>query len=620
MLILLPREIFDNLDIRREKVKTALPLTTLFCCQMMKNEICNILIIDDEPLVRNLLVEILSQRYVCNSASSGEEALELLRKKEFSLVLTDINLGGINGIDMIPLILGPCPDTVIMMISGEQSMEKAISAMRIGAFDYIGKPLDLDHLEVTVERALNHHELLVQKRLHESELQRLVKERTEELTYLSYYDALTNLPNSILFEDRLSQALYQANRNKHKMALLYLSIDRFEQINESLGHKSGYELLKKVARRFQQKLPEEFTISRFDRNEFAVLVTQFNHSDDIVDSTSDLFDALQPPFTINGSQVFITCNIGISVFPDDAADEHNILRKGMAAHARSKEKGPGNYQFYRSGMNEKARNRLELENNLRKALENQEFEVYYQPKIDASTNKVSGAEALVRWNHPEKGLIYPAEFISLAEESGLIVPIGDWVFRSACRQLNLWEKNGLNPGRLSINISARQFQQKNLRNVIGQIISETGVAASSLELELTESALMADQDKSVKTLNSLKALGFKVSIDDFGTGYSSLSYLQQLPIDILKIDRSFTCNLPANKDDVTLVWTIIELAHNLRLEVVAEGVETEVQLNCLRDMGCDELQGYYFSPPITSHEFGKKFLRSNMAAYQSVFG
>ncbi len=567
----------------------------------------NILIIDDEPLIRNLIEEILKDEYSCKTAGSAEEALNILQTHKFNLVLTDINLGGMSGIELIPHIQASAPDTVIMMISGEKTIENAISAMRLGAFDYIGKPLDLDHIEVAVKRALEHHSLLVAKRLHETELEALVKQRTEQLLYLSYHDALTNLPNSVLFEDRLSQSIVQANRNNYSLAMFYLSIDRFDQVYDTLGHKLGYELLKEVAARLRVSVREDCTIARFEGNEFALLISQIKGTEDVVDMANDISKALEYPIFIDKKEIFVSFSIGISLFPDDALDEHKLLKNASAALARAKEQGGNNYQFYISGMNEKAVKRLTLENNLRKAVEREEFELHYQPKLDVKNGRMVGMEALVRWRSQDFGLVSPGDFIPLAEETGLIIPIGEWVLRTACAQHTLWNKKGFNPGVMSVNLSARQFQEQNLLEVVSEIIKKTGIDPFCLELELTESYLMRKPEDSIKTLNALKELGITLSIDDFGTGYSSLSYLKRLPIDILKIDQSFVQDVTSNPDDVELVLAITTLAHNLRLKVIAEGVETKEQLDFLKSIKCDEWQGYFFSKPVNPEIFEQLF-------------
>lgn len=575
-----------------------------------RNSNKNILIIDDEPPIRNLIAEFLKDNFACITADSAEEALKILRSSDINLVLTDINLGGMTGTEMIPHVHAASPDTVVMMISGEGSMEGAINAMRLGAFDYISKPLDLDHIEVAVERALEHHSLLVEKRKHETRLEELVKQRTEELIYLSYHDALTNLPNSILFEDRLSQAIAHANRFKQSLAMLYISIDRFDHVNDTLGHRLGSELMKKVADRLSRSVAEDLTIARFEGSEFALLIPQITGTEDIIAVANDIYSALEAPFVVDSKEIFLSFSVGISLYPDDATDGQKLLKNASAALAGAKEQGGNNYRFYRSGMNERALKRLILENSLRKAIEREEFEVHYQPKLNVKTDKIVGVEALVRWRNQDLGLVSPKDFIPLAEMTGLIIPLGEWVLRTACKQLRAWNNKGFSPGVMSVNLSARQFQRECLLEEIESIVAETGIDASKLELELTESYLMKDPQRSIATLHSLKKLGIKLSIDDFGTEYSSLSYLKRLPIDILKIDQSFVQDLTENPDDIELVQAITTLAHNLRLKVLAEGVENAEQLQFLKDIDCDEWQGYYFSRPVTSDVFESSFLRT----------
>ncbi|MCW5958984.1 MAG: EAL domain-containing protein [Pyrinomonadaceae bacterium] len=575
-----------------------------------RNSNKNILIIDDEPPIRNLIAEFLKDNFACITADSAEEALKILRSSDINLVLTDINLGGMTGTEMIPHVHAASPDTVVMMISGEGSMEGAINAMRLGAFDYISKPLDLDHIEVAVERALEHHSLLVEKRKHETRLEELVKQRTEELIYLSYHDALTNLPNSILFEDRLSQAIAHANRFKQSLAMLYISIDRFDHVNDTLGHRLGSELMKKVADRLSRSVAEDLTIARFEGSEFALLIPQITGTEDIIAVANDIYSALEAPFVVDSKEIFLSFSVGISLYPDDATDGQKLLKNASAALAGAKEQGGNNYRFYRSGMNERALKRLILENSLRKAIEREEFEVHYQPKLNVKTDKIVGVEALVRWRNQDLGLVSPKDFIPLAEMTGLIIPLGEWVLRTACKQLRAWNNKGFSPGVMSVNLSARQFQRECLLEEIESIVAETGIDASKLELELTESYLMKDPQRSIATLHSLKKLGIKLSIDDFGTEYSSLSYLKRLPIDILKIDQSFVQDLTENPDDIELVQAITTLAHNLRLKVIAEGVENAEQLQFLKDIDCDEWQGYYFSRPVTSDVFESSFLRT----------
>lgn len=581
------------------------------------NDETRILIVEDEASLRHLLNDFLSEKYLCVTASCAEDALPLLEKHKFNLVLSDIQMCGISGIEMIPLITKQLPDAPVIMISGKQTIETAIEAMRVGAFDYIQKPFDLEHLEVTVERALKHHLLLVDKRLHENNLEQLVNQRTERLNYLAYHDALTDLPNRALFEDRLSQCLGWAQRNQKDLALLLLSIDRFKNIQDTLGHSAMCRILQNAAERLRKCVSENETVARFEGDEFALLLTQRRNTENVVETINKINDSLKQPIIIDEREVFVTVSTGISFSPDDGKDVQSLLKNAGAALSRAKEHGGNSFEFYTADMNARALRRLEMENNLRRAIEREEFKVHYQPKIDTDSRRVIGMEALIRWQHPELGLISPAEFIPLAEETGLILPIGEWILQTACNQGKAWQDRGFSLN-LSINLSARQFRQQNLSETINHILNETGFNPECLELEVTESSLMKNPEYAVTVLSELKAVGVKFSIDDFGTGYSSLAYLKSLPIDIIKIDKSFIGDITTNDDAATLVLAIITLAHNLRLKVVAEGVETEEQLKILHLINCDAWQGYLFSKPIPAEEFEKLLIEKTKESFVKV--
>jgi diguanylate cyclase (GGDEF)-like protein len=570
-----------------------------------------ILIVDDEPEIRNIVRGILSESYTCRAADSAEEALAILRKEKFELVISDIKMDGMSGLEMIPQMREIAPDTVIMMISGEQTIESAVEALRGGAFDYIMKPFDFQHVEAAVRRALEHHSLLAAKRLHENHLEELVRQRTAELNHLAYHDALTDLPNRILFEDRLTQALILAERNRQTLGMLFLSLDRFKKVHDTLGRAIGDRLLQKVAERLRSSAHQGETVARFEGDEFALLLTHIGgtEGEDVVEVIFQINESLKLPFVIDDHELFITVSIGISLYPDDGADAPTLLKNADAALYRAREQGGDNYQFYTADMNAKAMKRLTLESSLRRALERSEFEVYYQPVLDTNTRKIVGMEALLRWHHPELGLVQPIEFIPLAEDTGMIVPIGEWVLRTACAQSKSWQGAGFAPLSLAVNLSARQFQQQNLSEMVVRILQETGLNAHDLKLELTESSIMKNAESAVRTLGELKAMGVKIAIDDFGTGYSSLGYLKRLPIDTLKIDRSFVRDVTADPDDAALVMAIITLAHNLRLKVVAEGVESEEQLSFLHLLRCDEWQGYLFSKPVPVEAFEELLLQ-----------
>lgn len=574
-----------------------------------KNKNIRILIVDDMLPVRKLLSDILEENYICTTAGSGEEALELIQTEKFNLVLSDIEMSGMNGIELISRIREISPEIVVVMISGSQNIESAIESMRVGAFDYIKKPFQIEQIEITIERAVKHHLLLTAKHQYENHLEELVKTRTEELYHLSHYDLLTELPNRSLFEDRLNQALTHVNYNQQNLTVILLSLIRFKEVHDVLGVSSANLLLQQVAARLKGQMREGITIARFDGDEFAIMLTQIDTTEGVVEFTNKLKESLNKPFIIDENEIFITFGIGISLFPTDGNSVSELLKNAGVALSRAKEQSPNNYQFFTNEMNILAFRRMEMEISLRRALERQEFEVYYQPKLDTGSKKINGMEALVRWHHPVLGFISPNEFIPLAEETGLILPLGEWVLRTACLQIKEWNDEGFPPLKVAVNLSARQFQQQNLFEVISKIIEETEIDPSYLELEMTESTIMKN-DNYALTLCYLRNIGIKISIDDFGTGYSSLSYLKQLPLDILKIDKSFIQDMTDSPDDASLVMTIITLAHNLGLKVVAEGVETEEQLRFLHLLRCDEWQGYLFSRPVAAGEF-KELLDTN---------
>lgn len=561
-----------------------------------------ILIIDDEQFVRNILSDILSEYYQCKTASSAEEALEILQKEQFNLILSDIRMPGMSGIEMIPKVLELTPDTVVMTISGEQNIDSAIEAMQAGTFDYIRKPFELETVKMSVERALKHQFLLVEKRRYENHLEELVEERTKQLNFLAYYDSLTKLPNRALFEDRFAQALAVASQKRQSLGMLLLSLDKFKKVQDTLGYNYSFTLLQEIAERLREQIPTGATVARFEKDEFAVLIPEIKGTGDVIEVVESLKDALQMPVQLNSHELYITASVGISMFPDDGKDTETLQKNAAAALSRAKEQGEDSYQFYTEEMNSKALRRLELENQLRHALERHEFEVYYQAKKNFTTGEVVGMEALVRWNHPEMGLISPAEFIPLAEETGLIIPIGEWILRTACRQAKELQDEKFNLC-VSVNLSTRQFQEGCLAEKILKIIEETGINPQNLELEVTESSLLHNAEMATRTLNALRTNGVKISIDDFGTGFSSLGYLKRLPIDILKIDKSFVQDMTNDPNDASLVMAIISLAHNLRLKIIAEGVETDEQLKLLHLLRCDEWQGFLFSKPIQFEKF-----------------
>ena len=428
------------------------------------------------------------------------------------------------------------------------------------------------------------------------------KSAEEEIRQLAYHDALTGLPNRTLFRDRLFQALAQGQRDDHSVALLFLDLDRFKDINDSLGHSVGDLLLQAVAERLNHSARRSDTVSRQGGDEFVVLLTSVRDAHEVTIVAQKILHLLSEPFIIEGQELFTSTSIGISLFPFDGDDADTLLKNADTAMYAAKERGRNTFQFFSEEMNSRAMDRRELEADLRRALQQNEFFLAYQPQVDLRAGKLVGVEALLRWNHPTKGLIPPDRFIPVAEEGGLINAIGAWVLNKACAQNRLWQDMGFTPFPVSINISGHQFKRRDLVETVEQALEVSGLEPHLLELELTESVLMENAEITIENLTDLKIRGVKLSIDDFGTGYSSLSYLKHFPIDRIKIDRSFVHDITNNADDAAIVETIIAMAHNLDLGVIAEGVETRDQLEFLRARHCFEMQGFYFSPPLPEEE------------------
>jgi len=442
----------------------------------------------------------------------------------------------------------------------------------------------------------------------------------EQLQHLAYHDVLTGLPNRTLFMERLTHALLQRHCGDAKVAVLFLDVDRFKAINDTLGHESGDRFLQSFARLLLGCVRSGDTVSRFGGDEFAILIENVDSVEAVTAVAEKVLQALSKPFRVEGPDLYMTTSIGIAIYPDDADNANILLKQADSAMYQAKESGRNNFKFYSNEMSVRASRRLLLESHLRSALERGEFHVNYQPQVDARNGVIIGAEALLRWNHPELGMVSPMEFIPVLEDIGMIGEVGRWVLYTACRQAKAWNEASSYPIRIAVNISGRQFSDASLKGQVCSILDEVGLAHHLLELEITESVLMQDDKATMENLRELHGQGMKLSIDDFGTGYSSLSYLKRFPVDCLKIDRSFVRDITTDPDDATIVSAIIAMAHRLNLEVVAEGVETEAQLNYLRQSNCDIVQGYFYSPPVPEEEFGELLAGEQFGVEKSIAG
>jgi diguanylate cyclase (GGDEF)-like protein len=520
--------------------------------------------------------------------------LEHLAGGETGLVLLDLSLPDSMGLETFSRVYAHSPAVPIIVLTGNDDQNTALSAVKGGAQDYLVKGrLDRELLLRAMHYSIERKRYQVQ------------------LEHQANYDALTGLPNRNLLHDRLRQAVY-SQRQPRAIAVVFMDLDHFKFVNDSLGHSTGDLLLKAMGERLRTVLREGDTVGRVGGDEFVLILNDQSNEEIIYRAMQRISAKVSEPITIDGKELYVSCSAGISIYPQDGRDVDTLLKNADAAMYRAKEHGRSNFQFYTSEMNERVSERLALENALRRAIERHELTLHYQQKTSLKTGHIVGAEALVRWLHPEWGLVRPARFIPLAEETGLIVSIGEWVLREACRQTRAWLDAGLDPGVVSVNLSPRQFRQEGLVRTVSRILEETGVNPAQLEMELTESMVVGNVDAAIAVLQGLKQLGVTLSVDDFGTGYSSLSYLKDLPIDTLKIDRSFVRDIGsgAEADDGVLAQAIISLGHALHLKVIAEGVETDAQMRFLRRHGCDEVQGFFYGEPVPPEGHAKLLERA----------
>jgi diguanylate cyclase (GGDEF)-like protein len=518
--------------------------------------------------------------------STMREAVIHIAKGEVDIVLLDLDLPDAFGLESVRRAHTAAPKIPLIVLTNLDNEELPFEALKAGAQDYLIKgQIENRALPRALRHAIQSHRLQV------------------ETEHIAHHDAVTNLPNRLVLEDRLAQAISLSRRHLAATAVLFLDLDRFKYINDSLGHAIGDRLLQSVSQRLLASVRESDTVTRLGGDEFVILLAEMAHPQDAAISAKKILLSLATPHFIGGHELHIDGSIGISVYPADGEDAESLIKNADAAMYHAKENGRNNFQFFTAEMNVKVVQRQSVEAGLRGALEREEFLLHYQPKVNLTTGEITSVEALIRWQPIDRELVPPAQFIPIAEDSGLIVPIGRWVLREACRQARAWQDAGLRPVPIAVNVSAAEFRQVDFIKSICTILDETGMQARYLELELTESVLMTHARFTASMLHSLKEMGIHLAVDDFGTGYSSLSYLHEFPIDILKIDRSFINKISSDPGDSTIVNAIISMGKSLNHLVVAEGIETNEQMNYLQAHRCEEGQGYLFSRPLPAAQF-----------------
>lgn len=536
-----------------------------------------ILIVEDESIIAEDLFDSLTSLgyQVTAIVYSGEEAIIAASEVRPDLVLMDVNLQGeIDGITAAEKIRSRFQIPVIYLTAyADENTLRRVNSTK--PFGYIVKPFEEKNLHTTIQIALHRH----------------------------HYDSLTNLPNRSLLREKLSQLLNEQTELSEFIPVVTLSLDRINRINSTLGHHIGDLVICSIAQRLNNCTNKINLVARLEAAEFALVLEPVKDKQDAVKIVHSILEIVAQAIIVESSEVYLTASIGISLYPGDGRDAEDLLKNAYTAMYYAQEKGGNNYQFHARNIATNSINKLAQEISLRNALKRSEFEVYYEPKVEIKSGKIVGAEALVRWNHPEMGRVSPGEFIPMAEEMGLIAPLGEWVLETACRQTQAWQAQGLGPLRVAVNVSARQFDQKNLTQRVSEILTETGLDPKYLELELTESLVLQDETAVSQAFSVWKKMGIRVAIDDFGTGYASLSYSKRFPFDVLKIDKSFIRNITEDRQNAAITIAIIQMGHSMNMTVVAEGVEDEQELAFLCTHDCDEIQGYFFSKALPQDEF-----------------
>ena len=551
-----------------------------------------VVLADDDPSIRLMVRHVLeSEDFDIVEASDGLEALKAVEKHHPALILLDAVMPGIDGFTTCQQIKEKgYTDIPVMMITGLDDDASVERAYEVGAIDFITKPIKWAVLKHRVK----------------SVVAKVIAERKVKL--LAYRDTLTGLPNRLLFADRLEQAVVRSERTRTSMALMLIDIDDFKLVNDSFGHDAGDKLIKAVGDLISKSLRRADTIARLGGDEFAVIIEGIDGPDDAISIADNLTTILEHNVRLDNQETYTSASIGIAVYPGDGKDARTLLKNSDTAMYRAKESGRHCFQFYKPEMSVSAMERLDLENSLKTAFENDEFLIHYQPVVDIHKNEVVGVEALLRWQHPEKGMIQPNDFVSVVEDCGLIVALGEWMINSVCKQLKLWQDAGLEKQNVSINLSPRQFKEQDLVTLFTQALAENGIEGSSLSVEVTERTLIDNVGEVEKTLKKLREMGVRILLDDFGTGYASLAYLKEFPVDVVKIDHAFIAGIPDNQDDSAIVDAIAGLTRGLKLALHAEGVENERQLNVLKGLGCQFAQGYYWSKPLPGNEYEQFYM------------
>ena len=551
-----------------------------------------VVLADDDPSIRLMIRHVLeSEEFDIVEAADGIEAIKAVEKHHPALVLLDAVMPGIDGFTTCKQIKDKGhTDVPVMMITGLDDDASVERAYDVGAIDFITKPIKWAVLKHRVKSVVS----------------TVVAERKVEL--LAYRDTLTSLPNRLLFADRLEHSIDRSARHRESLALMLIDMDDFKLVNDSFGHDAGDKLIKAVGDLLSRSLRRADTVARLGGDEFAVIVESIDGVDDAISIADNLSTILEHNVRLDEQETFTGASIGIALYPDDGEDARTLLKNADTALFRAKENGRHCFQFYKPEMSVNAMERLELENSMRKALDEDQFVVFYQPTIDIHKNEIVGVEALLRWDHPDKGIIKPGDFIPLAEDCGLIVPIGEKLIRIVAKQLRVWKDEGIEDQNVSINIAPRQFRDMDILALFKEVIHENELEYSNFTIEVTESALINNVGEVETVLNTLSGLGMTIALDDFGTGFASLAYLKDYPVDIVKIDRMYIDGTPDSREDTAIVEAIAGLTRGLRLRLLAEGIENERQLQMLKGLGCQLAQGYYWSKALPANQYEQFYL------------